>query len=157
LQKPSALLKASSMPAVDKKSELTNLHIPTKRETINRIHKEFEDRGKLDVYLKKLIASIPDQGPQSIEKVSAMLVMTFAFVRNYVADELELFSISFFQLPMFRKLESDMHCIELDKSAQQEAAERRANLETRIAEQEKVQSVVQACVRDIKTFRACCI
>ena len=143
------------MPALDAK--LGQLHIPTKNETIARIHQEFADRGKLDVYVKKLISSIPEQGGETLEKVSAMLVMTFAFVRNFIADELELFAISFYQLPMLRRLESDMHAIELDDSAHQEAADRRESLEQRKKDQEEVLRVVQDCVKDIKIFRACCI
>jgi hypothetical protein len=39
----------------------------------------------------------------------------FAFVRCFIADELELFAVSFFQLPMLRRLEADMQGIELDE------------------------------------------
>ncbi|CAD7949599.1 unnamed protein product [Amoebophrya sp. A25] len=159
LQKPSALLKGSSMPSISRNEELDTLLLPTKSDTIQRIHREFSDRGKLDMYLKRLIASIPDNnlaGSDVVEKVTGILVTTFAFVRSFIADELELFAVSFYQLPMLRRLEADMHEIVLDEDSRAEAETRKAALEGEIRAIDAKIGVVQHCIKNIKTFRRCC-
>lgn len=55
LQKPSALLKASSMPSIKEKHALSDVQLPSKAETLKRIAVEFRDRGKLDIYIRKLV------------------------------------------------------------------------------------------------------
>eukprot|EP00392_Amoebophrya_sp_AT5.2_P015387 g15589.t1 len=87
LQKPSALLKGSSMPTIGKSEQLEAMRLPSKPDTVRRIRREFNDRGKLDQYLKHLVASIPDNnlaGSEVVEKVTSILVTTFAFVRSFL-------------------------------------------------------------------------
>ena len=64
---------------------------------------------------------------------------------------------------MFSMLPSTFHFQKANKEmaenpeAQKEAAERRDALEAKILEHQNVLKVVEDCVKDIKTFRACCI
>ncbi|CAD7946649.1 unnamed protein product [Amoebophrya sp. A120] len=160
LQKPSVMLKGSSMPGISKEDDLGDMMIPTKADTIHRIRREFSDRGKLDMYLKHLVASIPDNqlaGSEVVEKVTSILVTTFAFVRSFMADELELFAVSFYQLPMLRRLEADMHEIVLDEESRTQAALRKDELEREMKNLDNTLVTLRECILKIKTFRRCCV
>lgn len=78
-------------------------------------------------------------------------------MRSFIADEIELFAASFFQLPMLRKLEADMQTIALDPDSQAEAENRKNALDKKIDDLKNTIEVVDDCVKCIKTFRACCV
>lgn len=110
LQNPRALLKASSMPLLTDNS-LDDVCLPSFEDTKERIPEELQLRAAIENYLKNEIDSIPDEEfmiDEAIEKVSMLCFKTFSFVRSMIADQMELFCISFYQLPMFRRLEEDM-------------------------------------------------
>ena len=157
LQKPSALLKASSMPSSKEKHALSDVQLPSKTETLKRINVEFRDRGKLDIYIRKLVAEIPEdnlRANEAVEKVTSILVKTFAFVRSTIADQLELFAVSFYQLPMLRKLESSMQDIELDEDSLAEATARTSCLKQEMDVLAKKQKVLAECLDSIRLFVA---
>jgi len=81
-------------------------------------------------------------------------VKTFAFVRSTIAYQLELFAVSFYQLPMLRKLESSMQDIELDDDSLSEAARRKAALDQEIELLLNKQEVLQDCINNIRKFVA---
>merc|ERR1712070_506374 len=127
--------------------------LPTRKDTTVRIQKELRARGRLDQYLRRLIASIPEDNLRSneaVEKVTSILVRTFAFVRSFIADELELFSCAFYQLPMLRRLEQYMQDICLDEEMVAEVDRRKRALEKEIAETERRIKVVAECELQIK-------
>jgi len=116
LQNPKALLKASSMPRLTDDC-LDDVCLPSFEDTKARIPEEIQLRAAIENYLKQTVNSIPDEEfliDEAIDKVSALCVKTFSFVRAMIADQMELFCISFYQLPMFRRLEGDMMEITLD-------------------------------------------
>eukprot|EP00397_Hematodinium_sp_SG-2012_P010239 GEMP01010348.1.p1 GENE.GEMP01010348.1~~GEMP01010348.1.p1 ORF type:complete len:726 (+),score=148.66 GEMP01010348.1:83-2260(+) len=116
LQNPKALLKASSMPRLTDEC-LDDVCLPSFEDTKARIPEEIQLRAAIENYLKQTVNSIPDEEfliDEAIDKVSALCVKTFSFVRAMIADQMELFCISFYQLPMFRRLEADMMEISLN-------------------------------------------
>lgn len=149
--------EASSMPSIKEKHALSDVQLPSKWETLKRIWVEFRDRGKLDIYIRKLVWEIPEdnlRANEAVEKVTSILVKTFAFVRSTIADQLELFAVSFYQLPMLRKLESSMQDIELDEESIVEAQRRKAALDTEVELLLSKREVLNDCISNIRKFVA---
>merc|ERR1719188_804777 len=89
---------------------------PTLEITKERIKNERLQRGGLSNKLANMIKDIPDddaRANQALKMVMSIIEQTFNVIRSAVSDQLELYSKSFFLLPMLRRLEGDMSRLEL--------------------------------------------
>jgi len=133
--------------------------MPSFDEAKDRIPKEITNRSSVESALSKCLLDIPTDSHQideAVEKVQMLVLKTYGFIRSQVCDQVELFSESFFKLPMMRRLEEDMSMMELseaDRASYQMRRERLTvendNARGRIAE-------VGACIVRLQGFMLKC-
>jgi hypothetical protein len=107
--------------------------------------------------LKRLVLEIPETeigNTRKIDMVTSILVRTFSFIRSYIADQLELFSVSFFQLPMLRRLESSMQEIQLSPEVEEQCTRRAEIVRSEIQLRQNKLQILSACISDIRKFVA---
>merc|ERR1711937_422234 len=78
------------------------------------IPQEIKSRSGIEAILAKWLQDIPTETEQidvAVDKVQQLVLKTYSFIRSQVCDQVELFSESFFKLPMMRRLEEDMSLI----------------------------------------------
>merc|ERR1711972_68327 len=113
-QSPLMLLKSGTMPPIgDTYEEET---APTFESTKERISNERRSRGSMQNTLKAKIKQIPDddsEADESVQMVQEIIEDTFGVIRCVVADQMQLYSESFFLLPMLRRLEGVMATMDL--------------------------------------------
>eukprot|EP00913_Durusdinium_trenchii_P009830 g9229.t1 len=107
-QSPLMLLKSGSMPSIG--DGFSEEIAPTFESTKARIVQERNGRGTLQTALREKVKQIPDDDVMANESVK---MQTFAVIRSVVADHMQLYSESFFLLPMLRRLEGVMAQMEL--------------------------------------------
>merc|ERR1711920_1208500 len=91
---------------------------PTFESTKARIEQERKNRGSLHHKLTQQIKNIPDDdvnASNSVKMVQGIIEQTFGVIRCVVADQMQLYSESFFLLPMLRRLEGAMANLELEE------------------------------------------
>mmetsp|Transcript_74914 Transcript_74914/g.242197 ORF Transcript_74914/g.242197 Transcript_74914/m.242197 type:complete len:728 (+) Transcript_74914:81-2264(+) len=151
---PLKLLKAGSMPKIagGYESEIA----PTFQTTKLRIENERKGRDGLQNTLQRQIALIPsDDGlaNEAVDMVQKIIEQTFGRIRSAVSDQMELYSKSFFLLPMLRRLEGDMAKLEL---ADEDKMRYRAR-KTVLVEEEKRSTGILAdlnwCIDAVQKFR----
>merc|ERR1711953_573478 len=130
--------------------------LPSFDDTKERIPKELAARSGTESALSRWLVDIPtdpQQVDEAVDKVQMLVLKTYSFIRAQVCDQVELFSESFFKLPMMRRLEEDMACIEL--SAEDEAIyqSRRSRLEQEIATQSESLTEVSWCIERLQSFK----
>lgn len=136
-QSPMMLLKSCSSPKMGSDATYTEENAPTFESTKERIMQERLDRGKLGNTLRGKIRDIPDddiRAGESVEMVQDIIEQTFAVIRCVVADQMQLYSESFFLLPMLRRLEGEMAGMEL---ADEDKRRYRARAEVLVEEKNK--------------------
>merc|ERR1719476_282754 len=109
------LLKTSSMPKEDE--SLDDLVLPTFESTKQRIREEVTNRLANQGKLRQKTSAIPDDffyADKAVTMVSSIIDETFSLIRCQVADQMQLYSESFFLLPMLRLLEGDMAGLQLE-------------------------------------------
>merc|ERR1719203_1171182 len=79
--------------------------LPSFDDTKERIPKEIENRAGTELMLSKWLTDIPTNSQQideAVDKVQMLVLRTYGFILSQVCDQVELFSESFFKLPMMR-------------------------------------------------------
>jgi len=115
-QSPMMLLKSGSMPKIGGGYE--EEIAPTFESTKARIKQERRGRGTLQSALREKVKMIPEDDASandSVKMVQKIMEQTFAVIRSVVADHMQLYSESFFLLPMLRRLEGVMAEMELQE------------------------------------------
>eukprot|EP00928_Gymnodinium_smaydae_P052964 TRINITY_DN37078_c0_g1_i1.p1 TRINITY_DN37078_c0_g1~~TRINITY_DN37078_c0_g1_i1.p1 ORF type:complete len:730 (+),score=216.91 TRINITY_DN37078_c0_g1_i1:87-2276(+) len=115
---PLMLLKSCSAPKMGEAESYTEEIAPTFESTKARIMEERQARGHLSSVLRKEIHEIPDDDisvGKSVPMVQKVIEKTFAVIRCVVADQMQLYSESFFLLPMLRRLEGVMANLDLQE------------------------------------------
>merc|ERR1712060_978570 len=115
-QSPLLLLKSCSTPQLGEGygDEIA----PTFESTKERIMDERKNRGSLHHKLQDKIKLIPDDDAsahEALEMVQEIIEQTFEGIRCVVADQMQLYSESFFLLPMLRRLEGAMAVMDLEE------------------------------------------
>jgi len=152
-QAPLTLLKSTTMPALGDDYEES---APTFENTKERIIQERSGRGKMQKELQDEIKTIPEddsRANESVQMVQKIIEKTFRAIRCVVADQMQLYSESFFLMPMLRRLEGVMANIELEED---DAARYRMR-KTMLVEEEKkftgLQADLKHCTDQIQKFK----
>jgi GTP-binding protein EngB required for normal cell division len=155
-QAPLTLLKSGSMPSIgDYQEEIA----PTFESTKQRIIDERMGRSKLQQGLQHEIKQIPEddaRAQESVEMVQKIIEKTFGVIRCVVADQMQLYSESFFLLPMLRRLEGVMANIELEE---EDAARYRMRKTMLVEEETKcsgLQEDLKYCIDQVQKFKVTC-
>jgi len=154
---PLKLVKANSMPRIDPSYE-TEI-APTFASTKKRIQEERTKRDSVQAQINEEINHIPTDdrsAEDALPMIQKIIEKTFSRIRCAVSDQMELYSKSFFLLPMLRRLEGDMARLEL---GEQDKMQYRARSEALLSEEKKNSSVLTDlnwCVDAIQKFRITC-
>jgi len=161
-QSPLVLLKSATMPHAGDghdgdsyESEMA----PTFESTKSRIDQETMGRTKLQSKLKDDIKKIPDEdhrADESVAMVQDIIEEVFGCIRCLVADQMQLYSESFFLLPMLRRLEGAMSNMDLIEEDKQRYRARKCVLDE---EQKKTESLLKDlnwCVDAVQKFKITC-
>jgi len=156
-QSPMKLLKSSSMPK--EVGTLEDMLLPTFETTKQRIEDEVHCRVKQQSRLRDKIKAIPEDDfslDTSFTMVQAIIEETFSFIRCQVADQMQLYSESFFLLPMLRRLEGEMAALELHEDDQKRYRVRKSALKQEEAVSASLVSDLEWCVAAVQTFKVTC-
>jgi len=153
-QSPLMLLKSGSMPAIGDGYE--EEIAPTFESTKSRIVGERVGRGTLQNKLREAIKQIPEDDMSA--KKSAVMVQdiigkTFAVIRSVVADHMQLYSESFFLLPMLRRLEGVMAEMELLEEDRMKYRARKDVLETERVHSTGILADLNYCIEAVQKFK----
>ena len=148
---------ATTIPAIS--GDLEDAMLPSFDDTKNRIPREIESRSGNEVAISHWLTKIPAEPheiDQAVDKVQILVLHTYSFIRSQVCDQVELFSESFFKLPMMRRLEEDMAKIELtpEDKANYEARRQRLEPEIKTAEESLVE--IDWCLDRLQGFKLKC-
>jgi len=128
-------------------------------EVKERLPKELERRSETEMMLSKWLTDIPANASnidEAVDKVQALVQRIYGFIRSEVCDQVELFSESFFKLPMMRRLEEDMALMEIsaDDSANHEA--RRERLLADVHRTKDSVTEINLCLQRLQNFKLRC-
>lgn len=148
---------ATSSPGADE--SLQEAMLPSFDDTKNRIPKEIQNRSGMEATLSRWLTDIPTEPheiDEAVDMVQMLVLKTYSFIRSQVCDQVELFSESFFKLPMMRRLEEDMAKIELtpEDKANYEARRERLMPEIKAAEESLVE--IDWCIDRLQGFKLKC-
>ncbi|CAE7255259.1 dlpC [Symbiodinium necroappetens] len=153
-QSPLMLLKSGSMPSIG--SGYEEEIAPTFESTKARIHQERRGRGTLQTALREKVKQIPDEdvaAKESVKMVQRIIEQTFAVIRSVVADHMQLYSESFFLLPMLRRLEGVMADMQLQEEDKEKYRARKSVLEKEKAASEGMLADLTHCIEAVKRFK----
>jgi len=129
---------------------------PTFNTTKARIMQERKGRGTLQTALREKVKQIPDDdvmAKESVKMVQRIIEQTFAVIRSVVADHMQLYSESFFLLPMLRRLEGVMAEMELQEEDKEKYRARKDVLEKEKALSEGMLADLTYCVEAVQRFK----
>ncbi|CAJ1337985.1 unnamed protein product [Effrenium voratum] len=153
-QSPLMLLKSGSMPAIGGSYE--EEIAPTFESTKARIKQERRGRGTLQTSLREKVKQIPDDDQsanESVVMVQRIIEQTFGVIRSVVADHMQLYSESFFLLPMLRRLEGVMAQMELQEEDKTSYRARKSVLDAEKKVSEGLLEDLTYCVESVKRFK----
>jgi len=156
---PWVFLKGATTESEGDVEDLKDDVLPSFEDTKMRIPKEIESRCSTEGQLCKWLAEIPTESNQiddAVDKVQMLVLRTYSFIRSQVCDQVELFSESFFKLPMMRRLEEDMAMIELSEEDHENYKIRRERLEGEIKRAKTHNVEIEACIVRIQGFLLTC-
>jgi len=156
-QSPLVLLKSSSRPPVGETfdEELA----PTLEVTKNRVQSELRGRTALSSETKKKIKEIPDDdimAGKAVEQVQDVIESVFGHIRSQVADQMQLYSESFFLLPMLRRLEGAMAHMELAEDDIRMYRGRKTFLKKEQQTQTGLTEDLTWCISAVEKFKVTC-
>eukprot|EP00434_Breviolum_minutum_P024214 symbB.v1.2.021379.t1/scaffold1843.1/size100617/15 len=153
-QSPLMLLKSGSMPSIG--DDFDEEKAPTFETTKARIAQERRGRGTLQSALREKVKQIPDDdvmANESVKMVQRIIEQTFAVIRSVVADHMQLYSESFFLLPMLRRLEGVMAQMELQEEDKNSYRARKSVLDKEKAVSEGMLGDLTYCVEAVQRFK----
>merc|ERR1712083_8804 len=92
--------------------------LPSLDDTKERIPKEIQSRSGVERQVTKWLYDIPMEPhmiDEAVDQVQLLVLKVYSHIRSQVCDQVELFSESFFKLPLLRRLEEDMSKLELSE------------------------------------------
>jgi len=155
---PWVFLKGST-PGGAEGEEASDAALPSFEGTKERIPKEIQGRSGAEAMLSGWLTEIPSDAAQldaAVEKVQLLVLRTYSCIRSQVCDQVELFAESFFKLPMMRRLEEDMACVELtaDDTATHQA--HRERLAEDLGRAQAGLEDIDSCVGRLQGFKLKC-
>lgn len=156
-QSPLMLLKSGSMPKIGGSYE--EEIAPTFESTKARIAQERKGRSSLQIRLKEQIKKIPDDdvsAASSVKMVQKIIEQTFGVIRSVVADQMQLYSESFFLLPMLRRLEGVMAAMDLTEEDKIKYRARKSVLAEETQVSSEVLGELDWCIDAVQKFKVTC-
>jgi len=151
---PFVFLKKTSATLSDEMGE--EIVLPSLDDTKARIPEEIEKRGGEEMKVRKWLGAIPME-PQKIDEavdqIQLLVLKVYSHIRSQICDQVELFCESFFKLPLLRRLEEDMHKIELSEVDQEGYRVRRAKLEKDTVSNTHGLAEVESCYKALSNFQ----
>jgi len=155
---PWVFLKAST-PSANDSEDLKDAVLPSFDDTKARIPQEIKSRSGVEMVLSKWLQEIPSDTEQidvTVDKVQQLVIKTYSFIRSQVCDQVELFSESFFKLPMMRRLEENMSLIELSDVDKENYEVRRRKLQAESKVASTALQEISACIDRLNGFKLKC-
>jgi GTP-binding protein EngB required for normal cell division len=124
-----------------------------------RIPKEIESRAGMETTLNTWLQDIPTDATnidEAVDKVQMLVLKTYGYIRSQVCDQVELFTESFFKLPMLRRLNEDMANIKIDKENQTKYMQRRESLGQQLKDTQTNVTEVEWCIDRLVTYKMKC-
>merc|ERR1712087_806704 len=121
-----------------------------------RIPKEIESRSGMDSILNVWLMNIPEDPEhidEAVDKVQMLVLKMYGYIRSQVCDQLELFTESFFKLPMLRRLNEDMSSIKVDSANQAKYIARRETLGQQVQDTKAGIDDVNWCIERLQTYK----
>merc|ERR1712060_284427 len=121
-----------------------------------RIPREIESRSGMENTLNKWLQDIPTDAQnidEAVDKVQMLVLKTYSYIRSQVCDQVELFTESFFKLPMLRRLNEDMSNIKIDSQNQKKYMERRETLAQQVQDTKASIEEVSWCIQRLQTYK----
>eukprot|EP00932_Pfiesteria_piscicida_P009964 SRR837773.20800.p2 GENE.SRR837773.20800~~SRR837773.20800.p2 ORF type:complete len:320 (-),score=176.16 SRR837773.20800:72-983(-) len=155
---PWVFLKGTSQ-GCSGEDDVADAVLPSFDDTKERIPKELQGRSGTEAVLSKWLTDIPmdsSQIDEAVDKVQMLVLKTYSFIRSQVCDQVELFSESFFKLPMMRRLEEDMAQIELTDDDTINYQARRDRLADDIQRAQDSLVEIDGCIGRLQSFKLKC-
>merc|ERR1719277_1188507 len=155
---PWVFLKGTTAGA-NESEDMSDAVLPSFDDTKERIPKEIQGRSGTETVLSRWLTDIPmdsSQIDEAVDKVQMLVLKTYGFIRSQVCDQVELFSESFFKLPMMRRLEEDMAQIELTDEDTANYQARRDRLADDINKAQESLVEIDGCINRIQGFKLKC-
>jgi len=124
--------------------------------TKQRIPREIESRAGTERTLQEMLNTIPTESTkieEAVDKVQMLVLKTYSYIRSQICDQVEIFSESFFKVPMLRQLSSDMSEIQLSEEDQERYRSRRERLNEDIEREKALTAEMQSCIDKITQFK----
>lgn len=159
---PLKLLKSSTQPSIasDLSTDSEDGLAPTFDSTKMRIENEVMQRGSVANKLTRKIKDIPDadtHAREALDQLHAIIQEIFGRIRSLVADQMSLYSESFFLLPMLRRLEGEMAKMEMPESDKKRYAQlRKFYVEEDVAKTALVEDL-DWCIGAVQKFKITCV
>jgi GTP-binding protein EngB required for normal cell division len=159
-QSPLMLLKSSSMVRITDETTYTEEVAPTFESTKDRIMNERKQRGAISTAIRSKMKDIPEDdfvADTCTTLVQDIIEQTFSAIRCVVADQMQLYSESFFLLPMLRRLEGAMANLELEEEDRQRYQVRMTVLQEEKAISEGINAELNWSLEAIEKFKVTCL
>mmetsp|Transcript_56316 Transcript_56316/g.121352 ORF Transcript_56316/g.121352 Transcript_56316/m.121352 type:complete len:728 (-) Transcript_56316:67-2250(-) len=156
-QSPLMLLKSSSMPKIG--STYEEEMAPALESTKARIESERKHRSMVQNKLHQRINEIPQDdisANESVKMVQKIIEQTFGQIRCTVADHMQLYSESFFLLPMLRRLEGAMSTLELADDDKKRYRLRKTVLVDEAKTTQGLLGDLEWCIAHVQKFKVTC-
>mmetsp|Transcript_58137 Transcript_58137/g.123457 ORF Transcript_58137/g.123457 Transcript_58137/m.123457 type:complete len:739 (+) Transcript_58137:146-2362(+) len=150
---------ATSKVDEDEDADLDDEMLPDLTETKKRTSEELRSRMSTESIIKNWLSEIPEDPMEvdsAVDAVQMLVLRTYGFIRSQVCDQVELFSESFFKLPMMRRLEEDMASMQISEEDKQAYEARRERLTSEIEKTQETLTEVEACITRIQDFQLKC-
>jgi len=138
------------------KKEVDDAALPSFEDTKERIPQEIKRRSSVDQQLSAWLQEIPTEShriDEAVERVQMLVLKTYSFIRGQVCDQVELFSESFFKLPMLRRLEQDMSMTELSDDETRSYREHRDRLKIKVTQAVSGLDEISDCIARLQSFK----
>jgi hypothetical protein len=143
----------------DGSEDLLETVMPSFDDTKQRIPQEIMKRAEVETMLSRWLANVPTEShniDEAVDKVQILVLRAYGFIRSQVCDQVELFSESFFKLPMLRRLEEDMAQMKLSEADEAQYKARRDNLTSEIKAVEEGLVEINGCIDRLQDFKLKC-
>merc|ERR1712228_808329 len=150
------LTSTFSNPWVNLKKGTIDHAVEEVEDTKMRIPEEIESRSGMDRILNNWLMQIPEDPvhiDEAVDKVQMLVLKMYSYIRSQVCDQLELFTESFFKLPMLRRLNEDMSNIKIDSGNQKKYVERREKLGQQVEDTKAGIEDVNWCIERLQTYK----
>lgn len=141
------------------KKDAPDIALSSFADTKERLPKEIESRAATELMLSRWLTEIPTNShhiDEAVDKVQMLVLRIYGFIRSQVCDQVELFSESFFKLPMMRRLEEDMALMDLSKDDAANHQARRERLLSDITRTQDGIKEINVCLSRLQNFKLRC-